>query len=247
MADGVEHDPVAEVVRVLDAAEAASVPLRAIGGLAIALRAPSVRTMFPDRTYHDIDLVIPAGHPEAADLLESLGYIPERRFNALNGADRLLFHDASGRRLDVFVDRLRMCHELAFRDRVQIDRRTLPLADLLLSKVQIVELTLRDRQDLLALLADHPLAPSDADGISLARIEAVCGASWGWWRTTTGTLERLPETSDATAGDARVDRALARARELRDGLRDIPRSWRWRLRSVAGERLPWHEAPEEVR
>lgn len=240
-------DPRAEVRRLLVAAEAVALPIRAVGGLAVALRAPSVTRLFPDRSYHDIDLVAPGGRPEIGELLESLGYVAQRRFNALNGAERLLFHDPDGRRLDVFVDRLRMCHELPFADRLTIDRLTLPLADLVLSKLQIVDLTPRDRQDLIALLADHPLAGDDAGGISTARIEAICGASWGWWRTAVGTLRAVTQHDARLPDDPTVALALDRARQLLDVVRAVPRSWRWRVRAVAGERLPWHDDPEEVR
>ena len=246
-------DPADEVRRVLEQADHEGVVIRAVGGLAIALRAPSVEQLSPRRAYHDLDL---AARPNAAALsrlMTALGYEPARRFNTLNGAERLLFHDPAGRRVDVFVDNLRMCHDLPFADRLEIDRWTIPLADLALSKLQIVELTDRDAQDLAALLADHQLSPDDAGGISLARFQEICAADWGWWRTVDGNLAALgarwrEQAAEADPREANILReASNRARDLRAALDAMPKSLRWRARAAVGSRLAWYSLPEEVR
>ncbi|HET7678479.1 MAG TPA: hypothetical protein VFK38_11580 [Candidatus Limnocylindrales bacterium] len=247
-------DPVAEAQGIVEAATARGLTLRIVGGVAVALRAPSIARVSPERTYHDIDLAGRGGRSaDVARLLGDLGYAAAERFNKLNGAERLLFHAPDGRRLDVFFDRLRMCHELPFRARLETEPLTLPLADLLLSKLQIVELTERDEQDILALLADHPLAASDDGGIATPRLAAVCAADWGWWRTVDLNLERLTArwsaaalAEPATLSETRL-RALQRADELRQELAAAPKSAAWRLRAAVGERLRWYELPEEPR
>ena len=250
---GVATDPVDEVRRLIRAATEAAVPLRAIGGVAVALIAPSIGRLTPTRTYHDIDLAAAGPARPVSELLGAHGYEAARRFNALNGSERLLFHDPAGRRVDVFIGTLRMCHTLPFATRIPTHAWTLPPADLLLSKLQIVELTERDTQDVLALLADHPLTPTDGDGIAIDRIEAVCGIDWGWWRTVDDNLRRLVERwraegPAAGAGYAAIlERAIERAVELRSVLDAAPRSMSWRLRSMVGPRVRWYDQPEEVR
>ena len=249
---GVLPDPVDEARRILAAADAARVPLRATGGVAIALRAPSVQRLHPTRTYHDIDLAAAAPRAPVERLLTDLGYVPARRFNTLNGAERLLFHDESDRRIDVFLDRIRMCHELSFRHRLERDALTLPLADLALTKLQIVELTVRDTQDLAALLGDHELTEDDA-GIAMHRIAEVCTNDWGWWKSVDDNLRRLVERWRAEAigrpeAEAQVlGTAAARALVLRDRLTAAPKSMAWRVRAVVGDRVRWYDEPEEVR
>jgi hypothetical protein len=159
----------------------------------------------------------------------------------------------NGRRIDVFLDVIRMCHDLTFRDRLLIDSETLPLADLALMKLQIVQLTDRDGQDLCALFADHDLTEGGDEGISLPRIAAVCGADWGWWRTVTGNLERL-STQWRDMGDAGppaqrgiLGEATSRATRLHRFLLDAPKSTRWKVRAAIGERRIWYELPEEIR
>lgn len=250
-------DPVEATRRILAAAESMRVPVRAIGGVGIALRAPSVGRLRPPRTYHDLDL---AGRPPRAPLealLVELGYEPSVRFNTMNGSERLLFHDRSGRRVDVFLDTLRMCHVLPFGSRLELEPDTLPLADLALSKLQIVELTERDGQDLAALFADHGLTDGPG-GIDRRRIAQVCAADWGWWRTVDGNLARLADAWRATAaapGDpaapddpaAILGLAAARAEGLRTDLAAAPKTAAWRLRAAIGERRRWYEEPEEIR
>jgi len=246
-------DPVAEARRVLEAADALGVPVRALGGVAVALVAPTVARLHPRRTYHDIDLAAPAGTPAVSRLMTDLGYEAARRFNTLNGSERLLFHDPEGRRVDVFIDTLRMCHALPFGTRLLLRRWTLPLADLVLSKLQIVEMTERDAQDLVALFADYPLAGSDTDGIGLGRISEVCGGDWGWWRTVDGNLRALSErwlAARSVAGPEQqgiLDAALGRATQLRAALEACPKSLAWKARAVIGPRVRWYDLPEEVR
>jgi hypothetical protein len=246
-------DPVTETRRILQAAEATAVPLRAVGGVAIALIAPSIVRLDPPRVYHDIDLVAPSGTPAVGRLLVDLGYQAARRFNTLKGSERLLFHDNDGRRIDVFIDTLRMCHTLEFRRRISLQPMTLPAVDLLLSKLQIVELTDRDAQDVAALLADHPLTTSDGDGIDMRRMREICGNDWGWWRTVDGNLGRLAERWVAARAAADLDgsqvlgTALVRGNELRQTLASLPKSARWTMRAVIGARLRWYDEPEEIR
>jgi hypothetical protein len=246
-------DPVAEARRIVEAAGAAGLAIRAVGGVAVALVAPTIGRLQPRRTYHDIDLAAPVGAPPIARLMAALGYGADSEFNTLNGSERLLFYDPGGRRIDVFIDTLRMCHELPFRERLRAWPLTLSPADLLLSKLQIVELTDRDAQDVQALLADHDLTEAGGHGIELGRIRDVCGRDWGWWRTVDGNLAGLiarwgeaPATGDA-ASLAVFTTQLERARVLREVLATCPKSMAWRARAVVGPRMRWYALPEEVR
>ncbi len=248
-------DPVAEASRVLAEARRRGIVLRAVGGVAIRMRAPTVATLLPPRDYHDIDVAGLSGtSPQITALYHDLGYESSRRFNTMNGHERLMYWDPlNGRRVDVFLDVLRMCHELRFRDRLALDAETLPLADLALMKLQIVQLTDRDGQDLCALFADHPLADDDRAGIGLPRIVGLCASDWGWWRTVTGNLDRLIAdwADEAIAGPpvqrVALEEAASRARDLRRRLTDAPKSRGWRVRAAIGDRKAWYELPEEIR
>mgnify|MGYP001236564451 CR=1 FL=1 len=229
-------------MRVSDAADQAGVALRLVGGIAVNLRCSSIRSVSPPRTYRDIDFCGRSAESKRIEaLFENLGYAGNKRFNRLNGGERLIFEDPlRGRHVDVFIDVLRMCHDLDFRRRLTLIPRTLPVADLLLSKLQIVEMTERDILDTLAILGDQPLVNDNESGINLRRLAEVCGADWGWWRTITMNLERVSTVDGGPPGHD----AAARLRKLLDG---VPKSPRWRARAVIGDRRRWYELPEEVR
>jgi hypothetical protein len=121
-------DPVAEGARIAQAAHAAELDLRLVGGVGVALRCPSAASPPLSRTYQDVDVAgRAADRVRIGQLLIDSGYVADERFNALNGARRLLFFDTSnGRQLDVFLDRVELCHKIDLLPRLGISGATLP-------------------------------------------------------------------------------------------------------------------------
>ena len=246
-------DPLAEALRLIGLADAHGAMLRLMGGLAFHARAPEW-TAGVERERRDIDLATTSRDRKAvAELLVANGYVPDRHYNALYGHKQLYFVDpARERPVDVLVDRLEMCHSFLFADRLALDRPTIPLADLLLSKLQVVKVNRKDVLDALILLAEHPLTPDDT-GINTARITALTSTDWGWWRTATGNLDRLLDFLGTEIGPSDLDtgrpnryQPAAQVGALRSAIDAAPKSTRWRLRSRIGDRIAWYEEPEEV-
>src|SRR5438876_3281661 len=147
-----------EAVRILDAASAEGIPLRLLGGLAIYIQSPSARTHEQlRRSYKDLDFAtLSKFGAKTRALFTNLGYTGNKTFNALHGNQRLLFYDDEhGRQVDIFIDRMHMCHNIDFRSRMYIDERTLLLADLLLTKMQIVAISEKDLLDVVALRSEE--------------------------------------------------------------------------------------------
>ena len=240
-------DVVAQARRVLWAIDAANVPARALGGVAVALHEHTPLPPSLLRQYADIDLVVGRGREgDLGRVLAVEGYEPDRRFNALYGYKRQLFWDRSNdRQLDVFVGRFAMCHELPLDGRLDDASGTLRPADLLLSKLQVVELNAKDVVDALALLDQHATGVErDGDLIGLDRIAAITGADWGWFTTASDTLDRLAEAS-ADFDPERSVRLRSRIDDVRDAIAAAPKSMRWRARARIGRRMHWYEVPEE--
>ena len=218
-------------------------PLRLLGGIAVALRSPSASREPLRRSYKDIDCITRAHHRQSVTrLFEAAGYVPNVQFNTLHAPDRLIFGGPQrGWTLDVFVDAVAMCHRLELAHRLTLDRDTLTIADLLLLKLQAVERSERDCKDVLALLIDHPIAP---DGIDGEYIAGLLASDWGWWRTATGTLDWVERFRQALSG---LDTTVAGARiaELRSLIDAAPKTRRWKLRARVGERVRWYDEPDE--
>jgi hypothetical protein len=241
-------NPLDEAARVIDAATAAGLQLRLTGGVAIATISPSALQAPLRRLYNDIDYVARGrDHRAVETLFSELGYHAEEEFNALHGEHRLFFIDrGNSREADVFVDKIDACHQLDLGDRLDIAARTVPPADLLLSKLQVVDTTPKDFTDAIAVLCDHELVEEDgATGISMTRIEEVCCSDWGWWRTVTMVAAATLEMADTLVGEGRITpEAPSRLRKIVERLEGAPKTRRWKLRARVGDRVRWHEEPE---
>jgi hypothetical protein len=245
--DPASHDVAALGVRLAEDAAAADVTLRLIGGVAVWARCPSARSGPLARPYGDIDLVGRARDRKAiVAFMEAHGYEPDRMFNALHGAARLNFHDPQrDLPVDVLLDRFAMAHELDLRDRLAIEPLTLPLADLLLTKLQVVDLNAKDLRDAAALLLDHDLGPA---GIDTARILEVSRSDWGFEHTIHRTLATLQERiGDFGLAPDASELILARGAAIGAALHAAPKSAKWKMRARVGERARWYEEPEEAR
>jgi hypothetical protein len=240
-----------EAVRVCEIAAAAGITVRLAGGLAIQFLTPE----FPARGGDSQDLDLATMSSERRSLSQFLaerGYVADKTFNALYGHKQLYFQSAeTGRSLDVLVDRLHMCHTVEFADRLRRMPLTLDLTDLLLSKLQIVELNEKDAQDVLYLCSAYPVSDGDEPGtIGLDRIRPIVGNDWGWWRTVTLNLERIVTLA---SGDGKglvpaggQHNAVQQLGMLRNAMETVPKSLRWKARARVGERVRWYEVPEET-
>jgi len=242
-----------EVDRIVDAADAAGATLRVLGSLGVSLHCPDGAALLPSfaRTYADIDF---AGYRRDArvvsQVLATLGYVEDRALTIATEGKRGLYDQPfTGVHLDVFFDRLEFCHPIALDGRLDRDRPTIPLAELLLSKLQIVKINEKDVVDVILLLLDHPLGAGDADTIDVGRVAGLCAADWGLWRTVTLNLDKVAALGRGYAqlDEPRRDRVAAQVATLVGRLDAEPKSFAWRARARIGERRQWWTDVEEVR
>ncbi len=241
---------VAEMKRLLQAAHERNIQMRLIGGLAVWEHGPREHAAFV-REYPDIDFVVRKNEgPHMEKFFCSLGYIPDRQFNLYNGGRRQIYIDqTTGRRVDVFVGDFEMCHKLPLRDRLNLDPITVPLADLLLSKTQIVELNRKDALDIIALLLNNDLGRDDAGTINLHRIARLCIRYWGLYQTTRMNLQRVEElllSGELDLNERERQIVLERIERIRRTLTAMSKPLFWKIRDRLGTRLRWYTEVEEV-
>ncbi len=242
-------DIVAEGERLLARAAGQGVPLRLLGGVAIRLRAPDGLPSPFERRYADLDFVTAKGASgKTQAFFREAGYEPHKAFNALNGNERLLFFDTENdRQVDVFVGAFSMSHRIPLGERLELEPVTVPLAELLLTKLQIAELNEKDVKDALAIFHGHPLADADGDAVNSGRVAELCAGDWGLWRTITGNLATCREYADRYGlSTEETERVRARIEGLLERIEREPKSRAWKLRAKIGERKRWYELPEEV-
>ena len=244
-----EPSLVADARRLIDQLGQSDVVGRLLGGVAVALRCPAALSPSPlARSYSDLDIVVTRSsrrHVPAA--LAALEFTAADRFNAMNGHSRQLYTSSDGVDLDVFIEQFTMCHEIDLRARLEIDDHTLPLADLLLTKLQVADLTNKDVRDCVALMLDHELTDGDS-GINMTRMCEVTSTDWGWWRTVTENLGKVKAHTGGLGLPAdRADAAAARVDGLRARIDAAPKGLRWKARARVGDRVPWRQEPDEKR
>ena len=248
MADVDRSSPRADIIeearRVTAAAQEEGVALKLTGGLGIYCHAPSARGAPLRREYQDLDFVSLSPHRAAVQaFLARMGYEPDTPFNTLQGRQRLRYWDpAHHRQVDIFLDQIRMCHTIDLRRRFHLPEGVLTPADLLLTKMQIVELNLKDLTDVVALLLDHPVGGEDGEEINATYIAGLLAQDWGFYRTWRLNLDRVQGVLDQFTIPTHDVRA--RLTVLWQRIEAHPKPLRWRLRAHIGDRLPWYELPE---
>jgi hypothetical protein len=157
-------------------------------------------------------------------------------------------HPGSGMHVDVFMDKLEFCHTLLWKDRLEIDDDTIPLADLLLQKMQIVQINEKDLIDTITLLLEYPLGDSDRHEINVDRVARLCARDWGWWRTLTMNLEKVGAMTAhyEQLSPEDTERVAAQVRAIRDRIDAEPKSTVWRLRARVGDRKKWYRDVDEL-
>jgi len=238
--------------RILAEAVSRGITLRLSGGVAYWEQCPEFRQVqaWAGRTLKDIDL---AGYfrdkRRVNAMLRELGLREDSRVATIPGVRRSVFRaDGEGWHCDVFYDVLEFCHTIDLRERLEIEPLTIPLMELLLQKLQIMELNWKDVIDIQLLLREHDVGPGDAGVVNAPLLSEICSEDWGMWRTVTINLSRVKssalERKDLGAADRQV--IVSRIEKLSRALDGRPKTLRWKLRALLGERVRWYNQVEEL-
>lgn len=242
-----------EALRLVDKAEGQGIRLRILGSLAFRIHSPSNVDLLTEmaRELTDVDFAAERKQSHAIrDFLTAEGYVPDNGLIVgTEGARHAYTHSVSKLNVDVFTDELYFCHPIPLKGRLHLDYPTISTTDLLLEKMQIVEINLKDIKDTLVLMLEHPLGdPSEnREKIDADYITRIMANDWGFYYTFTmnlrKVLEFMPEFSAVKDGQReiiqeRVDSLLRRVEES-------PKSMRWKIRAKVGTRRKWYQEVSE--
>ena len=229
--------------QIIDVAEARGVRLRLLGGLAFRMLCPSSVRRY-GRENKDIDLMGKRqDSKEIVKVMETLGYKPREVFNKLNMGQRLIYYDlVNRRRVDLFLDEFVMCHRFNFKESILAGTYTLPITQLLMTKLQVVEKSEKEYLDLMAAFHDFDVTDGKSE-IRGREIAELCSRDWGLYTTFSKSLEALLARAESLAGDDRGI-VMPRIRKLIASMESEPKSFGWRMRARIGEKARWYDLPE---
>jgi len=230
--------------QIIDKAERNGIRLRLLGGLAFKRLCPSASDPRYLRENKDIDLMGKREDSrEIVKIMETLGYRPRELFNKLNMGQRLIYYDiANKRRVDLFLDEFVMCHKFNFKENILAGTYTLPITQLLMTKLQVVEKTEKEYKDLTVAFYDFDVT-SGSEGIRGDEIADLCSKDWGLYTTFRKSLEALEAKATELDGNERA-RIVLRIRKLVAMMDSTPKSFGWRMRARIGERTKWYDLPD---
>jgi hypothetical protein len=241
---------IAEATKIVAKASDRGIALRILGAVAFRIHCSGSADLYEsiDRVITDLDFAAYSKQKrQVLSLFESLGY-------SVNNSSLLLYEDRfimdggkTGVHVDVFFDRLDMCHVVNWKARLELDSPTISLADLLLEKMQIVRLESKDIKDTILLFLNHDIGGGDREEVDLEYLRSVLSSDWGFYHTVITNLERvrnaLAQTGWMNNGlkaqtDKRIERLVA-------ALENCPKTIRWRMRARIGTRRQWYRDVEE--
>ncbi len=226
--------------------------LRLLGAVAFNIHCPTY-SYFQEkanRHFTDLDFAAYFNHNEPIrKVFEKLGFSEDREVAVVYARQRLVFDSMNSElHIDVFFDKLDFCHPIPWARRLEVDSPTIPLAELLLEKMQIIQLNEKDVIDTLMLVREHPMNNGDQETINASRIASMCAKDWGLWRTITMNLRKVKDLSSQYSWLEPGDRKVIGERidELLHTVDTEPKSAAWSIRSKLGDRVKWYKEVHEI-
>ena len=249
---GILPDFVQEALRIIGEADKRGIRLRLLGATAVKLHSPKFAYLYEDmqRALTDLDLISYSRfRPLLKDFLKSLGYTADDRFIALHGHKRQIYYDETNKRtVDIFIDKLAFCHIIDFAGRLELDNPTITLADIILEKMQIVQINEKDIKDTIIMLREHEVGEIEKETVNAKYIAKRLSDDWGFYYTATTNLKKvkdfLPEfkalnENDRSDVSSKIDRLLAY-------IENEPKSFGWKMRARVGPSKKWYTEVEEI-
>jgi hypothetical protein len=240
-----DREFIEEAIDIQNEAEKEGIQLRLLGSLAFRLQCPANASHFEalERRITDIDFAVLASHREQLlEFFKSRDYVVDENVLYTGGGYRYIFtNPRNNNHIDIFFDRLEMCHTVVFKDRLNIENRTISLADLLLEKMQIVEIGRKDFKDTAILLLEHGIGKDDRV-INMEYIANIMSSDWGFFHTFTTNLSRLKDSLTQFENFDEKERKIIRERieYLLDRIHRSEKSLKWKARARIGTNIRWY-------
>lgn len=257
-----------DALRIVEESAKLKANLRILGALAVRIHCEEFgelhrrlkRLGSEDRVFTDIDLV---GYSKERNKVRMLmedvfGFKYSEQFMLMHGKERLLYFHPSGLyHVDIFFDKLKFSHDIDFgsssdKGRLKLDFPTIPLADLLLEKLQIHEINEKDIKDIVVLLRAHNLGCEDQkETINAKYIAKILADDWGFWYDAKMNLDKVrlfmgKYLEDGILSQADFDDLCVKLETLINFIDVEPKTKNWKKREKMGINKKWWRPVEEI-
>lgn len=203
--------------------------LRVIGGVGVYMVCPSIAThQTLQRPIKDLDLAAPREQIQAiTELLAAKGI-------ALVRTERSVLHfDKGGTEIEVTEPDFREDYRIDLSLRLGLSSPTVPMADLLLIKLQRKRFEEKDIKDTIALLLDHAVAQGRAgEQIDTEYIAKLTARDWGLFTTVYDNTVALEKVLDRYLDRDEQQRVWQRIELIQEEMDRQPKSMGWMLNQI---------------
>lgn len=235
-----------EAKRVLTAAQQARVVMRVMDALAVWLTCPDARASLIEPTSKQLVFAAHAYRAEAiSELFAQLHYQPKTQLNTFYAGKRLYFEDVT-RKLaaEIHLGAFDLYHTLDLNNALAGEGVALAPTTLLLSRLQIVEMTDTPLRELCALLLTYDWSiNAETNKFDASYVTRLCTEDWGWFRTLTLNLDRVIAFAPRLLNTSNANLVVERAQRIKTGIEQAPKGLRWQMRARIGDSMRWFEPP----
>ncbi len=257
-----------EATKIVNEAQTKGIIIRVVGSVAIRMHCMDFADMHIrlarlgdiKRSFVDLDFV---GYSNQRKHIEPffanvINYIPDRHINAYFGHKRLLFYHPQGYyHSDIIFDKLEFSHDIFFgkkpgEGRLELDTHTIPLAELILHKLQIHDINEKDFKDMIVLLRAHKIDERNEKEIINAKyIAEMLANDWGFWYDAKINLEHIKPFAKKYLAQEKIDQTdyndiIEKIDVLQGYIKQEPKTKKWTKRAKTGTKKTWWRHVEEV-
>jgi len=235
-------------------AEDKGIILRIMGGMAIYLHSQEHKQLWEKlerlgkKVFTDIDFVSYGKfRGQILEFFQNRGFTINQTMLYYYGKKRQIYYGERIPLVEVFFDKLEMNHTIDFKNRLEVDSPTIPPAELLLQKIQMVRMNEKDIKDAIILIRAHELGKEDEERINQASIGASLLSDWGFYYTATMNLQKIKNSlgNYAALGEEDIRIVEGRINELLSYLEEEPKSIKWKSRALLGTKKKWYSEVDE--
>ncbi len=231
-------------------AQKQGIVLRVMGPIALHYYFPDYVDLYSrmerlgERVFTDIDYAAYGKHrSKLVPFFESHGYELEKRAAMISGGTRLIFFSTNIPMIDVFFDKLDYNHPIDYRGRLEYHPHCVSLADLMLQKLQIVQINDKDLKDAMLLLLAAPFGETEKDTINIKYIAKLFADDWGFYFTATTNLKNIKDAMVSVKALTEAQRAAIAGKVdyFLKYIEGTPKTGKWKGRAKVGDKKPWYQ------